>query len=725
MRMTRLTALVLRHRLLVVVFWLVVAVAGGLTVGTTTGRLSQSFAAPGSPAQNAADRIAAAYHVDTTADPDVVVVTAPAGQTVDSPSSVAALRQIFAAVRPLGLRSVDVTNTSDGRFITADHRTTYGLAYLPPGGMFDDSLTGRLTDAVQRATPAGYTTAVTGLGPLQSGSGQSGGLGLLAETLIGAAGALLVLMFVFASFVAVLPLVMAGISILTTFLLLLGLTAITEVNFIAQFIIGLIGLGVAIDYALLVVTRWREERAHGADNRIAVEKAMAHAGRAVVFSGLTVTVGLLVLAVLPIPALRSFGYAGALIPLVSVAVATTLLPVLLATIGPRLDWPRIRNERKPGRGWIGWARTVVRWRWVAAIAGVTVLLALAAPVLSLQLGEARSTALSQPGPARQALDVLTAGGVPSGILTPIVVLADEGSAPAVAHRLDAVAGITAVAAPSDQHSDGTALITVLPTREAGDDAGKATVQRVRDAVAGDPGVRGVAGDGAGQLDFRHAVYGRFPYMLGIVCLVTFLLLARAFRSLVLPAKAVLLNLVSLGAAYGVLVLVWQNGYGSEALWNTPSTGAIAIWIPLIVFAFLFGLSMDYEVFLLARMREAYDAGADTDGAVVTGLSRTGRLVTCAALILMLAFLSLSTAPATDVRVLATGLGAGILVDATVVRCLLVPSLVSLFGRWNWWLPAWAARVLRVPPSGPGGHGPSRADEERSTVEPAERLTVGA
>jgi RND superfamily putative drug exporter len=250
------------------------------------------------------------------------------------------------------------------------------------------------------------------------------------------------------------------------------------------------------------------------------------------------------------------------------------------------------------------------------------------------------------------------------------------------------------------------------------------VQRIRDAVARDPGVLGVGGDGAGQLDFRHAVYGRFPYMLGIVCLVTFLLLARAFRSLVLPAKAVLLNVVSLGAAYGVLVLVWQNGYGSEALWNTPSTGAIAIWIPLIVFAFLFGLSMDYEVFLLARMREAYDAGADTDGAVVTGLSRTGRLVTCAALILVLAFLSLSTAPATDVRVLATGLGAGILVDATVVRCLLVPSLVSLFGRWNWWLPAWAARVLRVPPSDPGGHGAPRTDGERPTADRPARITVG-
>jgi RND superfamily putative drug exporter len=187
-------------------------------------------------------------------------------------------------------------------------------------------------------------------------------------------------------------------------------------------------------------------------------------------------------------------------------------------------------------------------------------------------------------------------------------------------------------------------------------------------------------------------------MLAIVSVLTFLLLARAFRSIVLPAKAVLLNLISLGAAYGVLVLVWQDGRGSMAVWNNPATGAVATWVPLMVFAFLFGLSMDYEVFLLARMREAYDDGADTDAAVVTGLSRTGRLVTAAALILFLSFLSMSTAPTVDVRVMATGLGAGILVDATIVRCLLVPALVSLFGRWNWWLPGWAARLLRVPAS---------------------------
>jgi RND superfamily putative drug exporter len=710
--MNRLTALVLRHRLLVIALWLVIAAAGGVTVSTTVGRLSQSFAAPGSPAQNAADRIAATYHIDANADPDVVVVTLPAGAAVDSPAVRGNLSRIFDAPRRLGMLSVDYPGTGDTHFLTADRHTAYGLAYLPPGGVFDDSLAGRLTGAVTSAAPAGYSVSVTGLAPLQGGGGPSGGNGLVVETVIGAAGALVILAFVFGSFVAVLPIVMAGISILTAFLMLLGLTTVTDVNFIAQFIIGLIGLGVAIDYSLLVVTRWREERARGGTNREAVERAMAHAGRAVVFSGVTVTIGLAVLAILPVPSLRSFGYAGALIPLVSVLVAVTLLPVLLDLVGPKLDWPRIRDGRTVGRGWTGWARWVVKHRWVAAVAGLAALLALAAPVLTLQLGEARSVALSQPGPARTALDTLTRGGVPTGVLTPVVVLTTADGADRVVSDLRGVTGVVTAVAPADQRAADpardTALVTVLPTREAGDNAGKAIVARIRAAVGRDPSTV-VAGEGASQLDFRHAVYGRFPLMLAIVCVLTFLLLARAFRSIVLPLKAVLLNLVSLGAAYGVLVLVWQDGHGSMTLWNTASTGAIAAWIPLIVFAFLFGLSMDYEVFLLARMREAYDAGEDTNGAVVAGLSRTGRLVTCAALILVLAFLSLSTAPATDVRVLATGLGAGILVDATVVRCLLVPSLVSLFGRWNWWLPSWLA------PSRPGESVPAPRDAQRVTV----------
>ena len=189
-------------------------------------------------------------------------------------------------------------------------------------------------------------------------------------------------------------------------------------------------------------------------------------------------------------------------------------------------------------------------------------------------------------------------------------------------------------------------------------------------------------------------------MIALIAVLTFLLLARAFRSLLLPLKAVILNVISVGAAWGVITLIWQDGHGSSQLWGIPATHSVTAWIPLMVFAFLFGLSMDYEVFILARMREEYDATGSTDAAVVRGIGRTGRLVTSAALILFLAFVSMASGPETDVKVFATGLAAGIMLDATVIRALLVPAVVSLFGRWNWWLPERPARLLRVEPSLP-------------------------
>ena len=208
----------------------------------------------------------------------------------------------------------------------------------------------------------------------------------------------------------------------------------------------------------------------------------------------------------------------------------------------------------------------------------------------------------------------------------------------------------------------------------------------------------MTGAGATVEDYFTAVYDKFPYVLALIALITFVLLMRTFRSILLPIKAVVLNLVSLAAVFGAVVFFWQEGHGSDLIFNVSATGAITFWLPVVIFAFLFGLSMDYEVFILARMREEYDESGDTEEAVITGLGRTGRLVTSAALILFFAFAALASAPGTDIKVLGTALGVGILIDATVVRALLVPALVTLLGRWNWWLPGWAAKVLRVEPS---------------------------
>jgi RND superfamily putative drug exporter len=342
---------------------------------------------------------------------------------------------------------------------------------------------------------------------------------------------------------------------------------------------------------------------------------------------------------------------------------------------------------------------VVRHRWIAAGVAFAALGLAIVPLGSIQFGQASSASLASNGPAFDALGALRAGGVGTGVLTPIELLVDrDGDPKRVAELAAGVAGVRTAVVATAAGRDGRTVVDVIPDRETVDSRSITVVEAVRTAVADQPGFIGVAGSGSIVRDYRRAVYDNFPYVLAAISLVTYLLLVRTFRSLLLPLKAVLLNLVSVAAVFGVATWFWQLGHGSEAVFGISATGAMTFWLPVLIFAFLFGLSMDYEVFILARMREEFDATGSTRAAVVTGLGRTGRLVTSAALILFFAFAALASAPGTDIKVFATALGVGILLDATVVRALLVPALVSLFGRWNWWLPAGVARLLRVEPS---------------------------
>ena len=705
--MPALTRFVLRHKALVALFWVAVAAVGVMTISGTTHRMTNNFAMPGQ-AFKVDNQIASQYGNGGSQTPYVPVITVPAGERITDPAVAAATGRAFAALARAipDVRIADYATTDNHAFVTSDGRSTFALVYTASVSGFGGPNLGPAIDrTLTAAVPAGWHVGVTGSDLLANGQQQAKGTGIMVEAMIGSVGSLVILTLVFASFLALLPLVIGGISVLATFLLVGGLTEVTGVSQIVEFLIALIGLGVAIDYSLLVVSRWREERAAGRDNQAAVLEAMNHAGRAVVFSGLTVAIGLLSMIILPVPMLRSVGYGGVLVPLVSVAVAITLLPVILATVGPRLDWPRLRTERRASRVFSAWARGVYRHRWLAALAGLGILTALMLPALSLHLGEPGSSAQATSGAAHDTLVTLTDGGIPSGVITPaeVLVAAAPGAPAAVAASAARVPGVYAAVAPAtpDYKRAATAIVTVLPAAESGVQAGQATVATLEHTLLGRPHVIGVGGDGASLIDFDHAVYGDFPLMLAVIGVATFLLLVRAFGSVLLAAKAVVFNLISLAAAYGVLTWVWQDGHGSRALWGIPATGAITMWVPLMVFAFLFGLSMDYEVFILTRIREAYDASGDARHAVTEGLGRTGRLVTSAAAILMLGFLSMSTGPQTDLKVLATGLGAGILIDAVVVRCLLVPALVALFGRANWWLPSSLARLLRIPaPAGP-------------------------
>ena len=271
--------------------------------------------------------------------------------------------------------------------------------------------------------------------------------------------------------------------------------------------------------------------------------------------------------------------------------------------------------------------------------------------------------------------------------------------------MEETSGVAGAAAPESYRTDGVALVEAFASTDGSAKETRATIARLKEDTV--PALRDELGAGARvtlagyppeEREFVRAVYGTFPFVLLFVVLITYILLMRAFRSVLLPLKAVLLNVISLGAALGIIVFVFQKGHGAEAIWNVPATDSIISWIPLMIFAFLYGLSMDYEVFMLTRMREAYDETGDTVAAVSLGLARTGKLVTSAALVLMFAFFVLSTSPGTDIKQFGIGLAAGIILDATVIRALLVPASMRLMGGWNWWLPPSFARILRTEPS---------------------------
>jgi len=706
--MGSITRWVLAHKRIVAALWILVTLVGIATVGSSTKSFSKEFSVPGREGFVTNDRIARIFHNGGNNAPLLAVVSLPAGTSVSSPAVRRGLDRVAAELQRAlpGSRAASFASTGDRAFVSADGRTTFVIVYPPP----DSESFGANTRAAKTAAAvlagdriAGAPVHVTGLDALQSQTGGSGGPGVLLESMLGGLGALVVLAFVFASLLAFVPILMAIVSIMATFLVLWGVTAFTSVSMIVEFLVALIGLGVAIDYSLLVVVRWREERAHGNTGEAAVVRAMETAGRAVVFSGTTVAIGLLAMIVLPLPFLRSIGYAGMLIPLISVIVAVTLLPIVLAKLGDRLAWPHVRSDDKASRSWTSWARFVVRRRWIAAGVAAVVLTALVVSATNLKPGAANVDTLAKEGDAHAGLVALERSGIGAGALAPIEVLSPTGANPAiVAAALRDVRGVHGVVVPAGPRwrRAGVAIVDAFPVADGSTSAGRDTITNVRSAAhASGAGVR-VGGIGPENADFVSAIYGSFPEMIALIAILTFLLLARAFRSLLLPLKAVALNVISVAAAWGVITLVWQNGHGSSLLWGIAATHSVTAWIPLMVFAFLFGLSMDYEVFILSRMREEFDRTGSTDVAVVRGIGRTGRLVTSAALILFLAFVSMASGPDTDVKVFATGLAAGIMLDATVIRALFVPAVVSLFGSWNWWLPARPARWLRVEPSLP-------------------------
>jgi RND superfamily putative drug exporter len=420
----------------------------------------------------------------------------------------------------------------------------------------------------------------------------------------------------------------------------------------------------------------------------------------VILSGSTVAVGLLALVVLPLPLLRSVGIGGMLIPAVSVLAAITLLPAMLAVLGERINSVPVMPARLVDRGhpedsaWGRWARFVVRRPVPVAVAGLAVVALLAGVGTQLNPSEAQLKNFPGTGTAIAGRQMLADAHISPGVMKPLNVLVERGGDPEqIAAKLRGVPGIIGASAPPGWQRGPDSLVEAFPAIDGSAPGIQPIIDRANAALDGTNGT--LTGIAAVDRDFLHALFGSFPYVLALVLSLTLILLARAFRSVVLAVKAIVLNVLSLAAAFGIVVLVFQQGHGSS-LWGIEATHSITAYIPVMIFAFLYGISMDYEVFMLSRMREAYDETGSTDKAIELGLARTGKLVTSGALILMFAFLVLSTSPGYEVKPLAIGVAAGIIFDATVIRALLVPALMKLFGDANWWMPNWTRVALRLP-----------------------------
>jgi putative drug exporter of the RND superfamily len=706
----RVAHLVIRRRRWIVLAWIALTLFGLFSTTRLADRWFESFSIPGYSAYEANQRTLKTFGNGEQA-PLVAVYRSNGDVTKEKGISTSIAKG--AAVNP-GSRTSSYFSTGSNAYVSNDRHTTFAEIY-PPGqpGFTSNVHIKRVRAALKQATPPGVTVHLTGRDPLQEDIGGTEGPSLAIEILIGGVGALLVLLFVFGTLTAVsLPLVVAATSILTTFSFVWALTYVTNVSIIVQFLVALVGLGIAIDYSLLMIFRFREELHHGRDVESALVETMTHAGRSVVVSGSTVAIGLLSMVLLPLPFIRSIGIGGMLIPAVSVLASITLLPVILLKLGSRIDRLRVIPERivsaDPGEVgfWHNWADTVVRRPVVVLAAGLAIVVLLLIPAAQLNPADAEAKNLPGRGDAFAGRDALANAGITAGALKPFDILVEGDAKPRMltelVSSLERTPGIAGAAAPRDWRKDDTAVVEAFATTDASAKSARKTISNLQHHVlpaaerrAGGAAKITLGGVAPEERDFVHAVYGNFPYVLGFVVLLTFVLLMRAFRSIVLPLKAVILNLVSLGTAFGVVVFIFQQGHGSDAIWGIKATDAVISWIPLMIFAFLYGLSMDYEVFIVSRIRETYDEGRDTTQAISLGLARTGKLVTSAALVLVFAFFSLSTGPGPDIKQFGIGLAAGVLIDATLIRALLVPAAMLLLGRANWWFPPRVGRALLV------------------------------
>jgi putative drug exporter of the RND superfamily len=690
-----------RRRRLVTLAWVLVAIGIFVVAQARGGETSDRFEVPGVEAQRALDMLEERF--PSEAGTSAQLVFAADSGTLSDPDAAAAVDAAVAdvAAQPNVGRVAELSRSPDGRIAFAD------VQYTRPVADIRTEAFERLEATAEGVNDAGVVRMELG-GDLPTDASEEPPSG---QEFVGVIAAVIILLVAFGSIIAMgLPIGSAIIGLLTSLGLFTLLALFIDVSDVALTLGTMIGLGVGIDYALFIVTRHREHLQQGMTVEEAAGRAIATSGSAVIFAGLTVVIAIMALAIAGIPAVTIMGFTVAIAVLVMVAISLTLLPALLGFAGHKIDrvtLPFLRTRSAAAAGgretiWHRWGRQVSAHPWRYLLASVAVLGLLTVPLFSLRLGMTDNGTSPESLTTRRSYDLLAEGFGP-GFNGPLVLSAElDGVSPQNLQPLvAAVENDPSVAsvAPIQPHADGSAaVLRVIPEISPQDSATSDLVHRLRDdvipnATAGMNGVEVyVGGQTALFVDLSDQLAPRLPLFIGTVLVIAVLLLIVVFRSIAVPLKAAAMNLLSIGAAYGVIVAVFQWGW-LQGVFGVDETVPIVSFMPMMLFAILFGLSMDYEVFLLSRVREEYLKRRDNEAAVVEGVSATARVITSAALIMISVFVAFILSNDVVIQMFGLGLATAVFVDATIIRLVLVPATMKLLGDWNWWLPAWLDRLL--------------------------------
>ncbi len=713
-----------RHWVVLAV-WVLVLAAVVLSARAWAGEYANDYSVPGSESADGLAVLEEQFPQAGGYAGQIVFAASGDGTVADQQAAVSAAMTAVGSL-PDVLTATDPFGVPSSPLVSADGTVAYGpVSWSVVPGSLDEAYLDQLDAAVAPARDAGLQVEYGG------GAGKIGHVTDDRDSeVIGLGIALVLLLVMFGSVVAaLLPLFSAVVSVLSGLSVVGLLAALLTFPDSAPTVATLLGLGVAVDYGLFLVARHRDQLDHGADVVTAAGRATATSGAAIVIAGGTVVVAILGLYVAGVPFVGAMGLAAAVVVAVAMVAALTLVPALLGLAGPRVLARRDRRARQVAAAadddpagttarlaalaarsdeahersaFARWGRRVSDRPLPWALLSTAVLVVLAIPVLSLQLGQVDAGTDPTSETDRRAYDLLAEGFGP-GINGPlsVVVVVPDGTSPDdtttlltnTATTLGQTPGVASVGAPNVDQAGDTAVLTVVPTTSPQDQATTELVDRLRsDVLPGVPADTYVVGTTAGYVDFTDKIAARMPWLILTVVALSFVLLTVAFRSVVIATKAAVLNLLSVGAAYGVVVAVFQWGWGSSLI-GIEEDLPIPAFVPMLMFAIVFGLSMDYEVFLLSRVHEAWSATRDAHRSVAIGIGGTARVITTAAAVMVVVFSSFVLDPDPTVKMLAVGMAAAVLIDASVIRMVLVPAVMSLLGARAWWLPRWLDRVV--------------------------------